>query len=219
MPELSALSPVSQEEHAPSTCVEGMRSRQGNGSRTYANFSSAITSMRMHQRGSLLAISAIGLGAMLVMAMAILVQGANTLHVTHVYTRVMTILLVSIGGGAFAGGGLIMMNILLAEGMERAREFGIRLVVGARRRDIRDQFLFEALLLSLIGGVSGSGWGLLIGFLLTSLFQLPFIVDPMLTALLVSASVVPGIVGGLHPALKISHLNFERVLHVVSSNV
>ena len=219
MSESSPASSVSQEEQqAISTHVGGKRPRQGKGSRTNANFSTAITSIRTYQRSSLLVISTVGMGAMLVMAMAILVQGATIPVAMHVYTQVMIILLVSIGGGTFVAGSLIMMNILLAEGMERTQEFGIRLVAGARRCDIRDQLLFEALLLSLIGGVSGSGWGLLIVFVLTSLLQLPFIIDPLLTVLLVSASVVPGMVCGLYPALKVSHLDFERMLHVLSSN-
>ncbi len=212
MPELSTVSPASVEEQADASSAGGVRPRQGKGSKTYANFSSAITSLLAYRRSSLLAILAILIGAMLVMAMAILIQGANTPFATRLYARVMTILLISIGGGVFVASGLILMNIQLAVGMERSREFSIRLVVGARRCDIRNQILFEALLLSLIGGASGSGWGLLIGFLFTLLLQLPFVINPLVIVFLVSASVVPGIACGFYPALKIAHQDFERML-------
>jgi ABC-type antimicrobial peptide transport system permease subunit len=213
MPELSTVTPVViHEEQVVSSRVGEMRPRQGNGSRMYANFSSAITSIRIYRRRSLQAVSAVYIGAILVMTLAILLQGTTILLASQLYVRVMMILLVSLGGGASGVCGLMMMKILLTEGMERTQEFGIRLAIGARRCDIRNQLLFEALLLSLIGGISGSACGLLIGFVLALWLQLPFVVHPMLMAFLISVSIVPGIVCGFYPALKLSHLDVERAM-------
>ena len=181
------------------------RPKQGYGSRTYANFRSAIASLRTHRHSSLLAVSGVFMGAMVVMATDIVVQSTTTLFSLHLYAQVITILLGSIGGVSFVAGGLILMNILIAAGSERSREFCIRLVVGARRHDIRNQLLFEAFLLSVIGGVSGSACGLLAGFVLTSLLQLPYTMHPAVMGLLVSTSVVSGTLGGIYPAVRVSH--------------
>jgi ABC-type antimicrobial peptide transport system permease subunit len=147
-------------------------------------------------------------GAMVVMATAIVVQSTNTLFSFRLYAQLVIILLVSIGAISF----VIMLNILLSAGIERSREFDMRLVVGARRRDVRNQLLFEALFLSVIGGVSGSVCGLLTGFVLTSLLGLPYILHPVSLVLLVSASVVSGTLGGVYPAVRVSHRDLERML-------
>ncbi len=210
--ELSTSSAPSQEKSEPSSTAGKTRPKQGHGSRTYANFRSAIASICTHRRYGLLAVSGVFIGAMVVMATDIVTHSTNTLFSLRLYAQVITMLLVSIGGVSFIAGALIMMNILLAEGIERAREFGMRLVVGARRRDIRSQLLFEALLLSVIGGASGSACGLLIGFVLTSLLRLPYTVHPVSLVLLVGTSVASGMLGGVYPALRVSRLDVERML-------
>ncbi len=207
--ELSTSSAPSQEESASSSGADRTRPKQGHGSRAYANFWSAIASIGAHRRSSLLAVSGVFIGAMVVMASAIVIQSTTTLFSLALYGQVIQILLVGIGGVSFVAGGLILMNMLLMEGVERSREFGMRLVIGARRRDIRNQLLFEALLLSVSGGVSGSACGVLIGFVLTSLLHLSWSVQPIPLVLLVSASVVSGTLGGVYPAVRVSRQTLE----------
>jgi putative ABC transport system permease protein len=150
---------------------------------------------------------------MVVMTTDMVIQSTDTLFPLHLYTQLITILLVSITGISFAAGSFIMMNVLLAAGIERLWEFGIRLVIGARRRDILYQLLFEAFLLSTVGGVSGGACGLLIGFALTSLLGVPYAMHPVPIVLLIGASVISGTVGGLYPALKAAQQSVERMLH------
>lgn len=129
------------------------------------------------------------------------VQTAQTFATT------LTVLLVSVAAISLIVGGIGIMNIMLVSVTERTREIGIRMAIGARRGDIRNQFLIEALTLSAAGGVLGVLIGLTVGYVLTNAAGLPFAPSPesIIGAFVVSAGV--GIVFGFYPAVRASGLD------------
>jgi putative ABC transport system permease protein len=118
-----------------------------------------------------------------------------------------TALYVSIASISLTVGGVGIMNIMIVSVTERTREIGIRISLGAQREDIRNQFLIEAVTLSLIGGVIGMLFGLLIGFGLTTRLGVPFAITPasLLVPFAVSAGV--GVIFGLYPAVRAARLD------------
>jgi putative ABC transport system permease protein len=122
-------------------------------------------------------------------------------------TQILTALLVGIAAISLTVGGIGIMNIMLVSVVERTWEIGIRMSIGARRRDIRSQFLIEAILLCLIGGLVGLLLGLLIGWAVTRASQLPFVVTPVTLLLPFGVSTGIAIVFGLYPAIRASHLD------------
>lgn len=122
-------------------------------------------------------------------------------------TQVLTFLLVGIAAISLTVGGIGIMNIMLVSVTERTREIGIRMSVGARRRDIQNQFLIEALVLCLLGGIIGLALGLLVGLGVTRLAGLPFIITVVVIGLPLAVSVVITIIFGLYPAIQAAHLD------------
>ncbi len=122
-------------------------------------------------------------------------------------TAILTYLLVGIAAISLTVGGIGIMNIMLVSVTERTWEIGIRMAIGATRGDIRNQFLIEALVLCLVGGVIGLGLGLLVGMIVTHLANLPFVVTATSVALpfVVSASIA--VIFGLYPAIRASRLD------------
>jgi ABC-type antimicrobial peptide transport system permease subunit len=99
------------------------------------------------------------------------------------------------------------MNIMLISVTERTREIGIRKAVGARRRDILVQFLTEALVISIIGGLFGIAFGWLISFVVSALAGWPSIITTLSIVVAVLFSAVTGTIFGLWPARQASLLN------------
>ena len=122
-------------------------------------------------------------------------------------SRIMTMLLASIASVSLLVGGIGIMNIMLVSVTERTREIGLRISIGARRRDILQQFLIEAIVLSLIGGIIGVGLGLAACKVIASLAGWAVLVSPasVATAFLFSAFV--GVFFGFYPARKASGLS------------
>jgi ABC-type antimicrobial peptide transport system permease subunit len=90
---------------------------------------------------------------------------------------------------------------------ERTKEIGLRLAVGARRRDVMLQFLVEALVISLIGGVLGVAFGLVAARTLTSVLDWPTEVSPATLASAFAIAAVIGILFGYYPARRASRLD------------
>ena len=121
--------------------------------------------------------------------------------------RVMSLLLGAIASISLLVGGIGIMNIMLVSVTERTREIGIRMAVGARGRDILFQFLIEALVLSLIGGVIGIFLGVGASRLIAQVFKWPILIS--FQALLLSFSFAGGVgvFFGFYPARKAANLD------------
>jgi len=104
-------------------------------------------------------------------------------------------------------GGIGIMNIMLVSVTERTREIGIRMAVGANRQNIRNQFLVESVMLSLIGGGIGIVLGRSASIATGELLRWPIEVSPFATTLAVAVSVSVGIAFGYYPAWKASRLD------------
>jgi putative ABC transport system permease protein len=120
---------------------------------------------------------------------------------------IMTMLLGSIASVSLLVGGIGIMNIMLVSVTERTREIGMRISIGARRKDILQQFLIEALVLSLIGGLIGIGLGLIASELIAKFAGWAVVVSPgsVLLAFMFAAAI--GTFFGFYPAHKASKLN------------
>ena len=97
------------------------------------------------------------------------------------------------------------MNIMLVSVTERTREIGLRKALGARRSDILNQFLFEAIMLSLAGGIIGIILGLVASFILSKFFISD--VTPWSILLAFGFSVAVGVIFGIAPAYRASRLS------------
>ncbi|HZM04650.1 MAG TPA: ABC transporter permease [Candidatus Saccharimonadales bacterium] len=122
-------------------------------------------------------------------------------------SRVMTNLLLVVALISLVVGGVGIMNIMLVSVTERTREIGLRMAVGARARDILRQFLVEAVVLCLAGGIAGILLGRGVSVAVTPLLHWPTL--PSLPAIItaVAVSVTVGIIFGYYPAWKASRLN------------
>lgn len=104
-------------------------------------------------------------------------------------------------------GGIGIMNIMLASVLERTKEIGTRLAIGAKKQDIVTQFLFEALLISLSGGIIGVLLGLLSSFLISQLSEIETIVSPISIIISFGVASATGLIFGLSPAQKAAEKN------------
>ncbi|UXM95063.1 MacB family efflux pump subunit [Bartonella sp. HY329] len=123
-------------------------------------------------------------------------------------SQVLTLLIASIALISLIVGGIGVMNIMLVTVSERINEIGVRMAVGARRSDILQQFLIEAILVCLIGGTLGIAFGLSVGFLFDVLgapFKLIYTSGSIIAAFL--SSTLIGIVFGFLPARNASKLD------------
>jgi len=128
--------------------------------------------------------------------------------------RIFNIVLGSIAAISLLVGGIGIMNIMLASVTERTREIGIRRALGATREDIVLQFLAEALILSLAGGVIGIGMGIGIPRLVTVFAHLKTIVTPESLTLAFAISVATGLVFGIYPAMRAAAMSpIEALRH------
>jgi len=122
-------------------------------------------------------------------------------------TGIFTTLLSGVAAISLLVGGIGVMNIMLVSVVERKREIGIRLAVGARRSDIRFLFLIEAVMLSLVGGISGVILGVIIAYIIALCWHWEFIFFFWPPVIGFSVSVAIGIFFGFYPAYQASQLD------------
>jgi putative ABC transport system permease protein len=134
----------------------------------------------------------------------------DTLAALSSVTGTFTLLLGAIGGISLLVGGIGIMNIMLVSVNERTREIGIRKAVGARRGDILNQFLIEAIALTGLGGIIG----ILLGWAITEVVHripqaasLPLLITSGTVIIAVGVSVAIGVVFGLYPAMRAARLH------------
>jgi len=120
--------------------------------------------------------------------------------------QTLTALLAAIAGVSLIVGGIGIMNIMLVSVTERTREIGIRMSVGARRRDILLQFLSESVILSLLGGIIGILLALALSFGLERFLNMPTLVSASVIAASVGFAAAVGIFFGFYPARKAANL-------------
>jgi putative ABC transport system permease protein len=122
-------------------------------------------------------------------------------------SRVLGLLLAAIASVSLVVGGIGIMNIMLVSVTERTREIGLRRAVGARRRDIRFQFLVTSFALSLIGGIAGITLGVGIAQVVAAYAGWPTVVTISSILLSTGVSVAVGIISGLYPAIRAARLS------------
>jgi putative ABC transport system permease protein len=125
---------------------------------------------------------------------------------TSVYS-LLTVLLAGVASISLVVGGIGIMNIMLVSVRERTREIGIRKAIGAKNRDILLQFLVEALVLSILGGLIGIAVGLVASAVIGQLAGWGFVFNPLTLFAATLFSLVVGVVFGVWPARQAARLN------------
>jgi putative ABC transport system permease protein len=121
--------------------------------------------------------------------------------------RLFTLVLGAIASVSLVVGGIGIMNIMLATVTERTREIGIRMAVGAKRRDIAWQFLVETMSLSGAGGLMGVALGIACSGLVTRVFTFPTIIRPWSPMMAFAVSLAVGLIFGTYPAIRAASLD------------
>jgi putative ABC transport system permease protein len=122
-------------------------------------------------------------------------------------TGALTAMVAVIASISLLVGGIGIMNIMLVSVTERTREIGIRLAIGALAREVRLQFLTEAVVLCALGGLVGIGLGFLASIGLASAIDVPFVFDPVINIVSFLFASGMGIVFGYYPASRASKLD------------
>ncbi len=128
-------------------------------------------------------------------------------ELAFILTTTMQVLVAIIASLSLVVGGIGIMNIMLVSVTERTREIGIRMAVGATSADVLLQFLIEAVVLSMVGGVIGISLGIVGAVGLAHLASWPVVVQPAVVGVAFAVAAAVGVFFGYYPALRASRLD------------
>jgi putative ABC transport system permease protein len=137
---------------------------------------------------------------------------ADAVSILKTITNALRIFLVAMAAIALIVGGIGILNIMMVTVAERTREIGLRKAVGATNMQIRNQFLFESGLMTLIGGIIGIIVGIIISYLVALIARAAeldwaFVISWTAIVLAIGVSILTGVIFGIYPALKASKFN------------
>jgi putative ABC transport system permease protein len=139
---------------------------------------------------------------------------AEMVEMVSSVTDMLTLLLGAVAGISLLVGGIGIMNIMFVSVTERTKEIGLRMSVGGRGFDILMQFLIEAVMLSILGGIIGIIFGTALSYLASFALNMPFVIDTQAVALSFLVCSVIGIFFGWYPARKAANLDpIDAVRH------
>ena len=131
----------------------------------------------------------------------------DAISILGTITGILTGGLTGIAAISLVVGGIGIMNIMLVTVTERTREIGLLKAIGAKRKDILTQFLIEAVVLTLSGGIVGIVIGISFTFIITRFAPIPFVLSPISIILAVGVSTVVGLIFGIYPAQRAAKLS------------
>src|SRR5207253_5193198 len=132
---------------------------------------------------------------------------AGLLKQKQATNQIFAFVMICIAGISLLVGGIGIMNIMLATVLERTREIGIRRAIGARQGDIVRQFLTEAVLISIVGGLIGIAFGVTLSKLIASAAGWSTLVTTSSIAVAFGVSVFIGLLFGIYPAVQAAKLD------------
>ncbi len=131
----------------------------------------------------------------------------DILTTVETITSLLTLMIAAISGISLVVGGVGVMNIMLVSVTERTKEIGLLKAIGAKEKDILTQFLIEAVVMTMLGGIIGVILGISGAFAVSKVANIPFIVDPVAVLIAVGVSSLVGIIFGLYPARRAAKLS------------
>ncbi len=129
------------------------------------------------------------------------------LSTTQTITNLLTLMVAAISAISLVVGGVGVMNIMFVSVTERTKEIGLLKAIGAKEKDILTQFLIEAVVMTLVGGVIGIILGVFGAFLISLVVGIPFVVSPIAIIVAVGVSMSVGIIFGIYPAKRAANLS------------
>lgn len=136
----------------------------------------------------------------------IMISATDSIATIQTITNLLTAVIAAISAISLVVGGVGVMNIMLVSVTERTREIGLLKAIGAEERVILLQFLIEAIVMTIIGGIIGITLGVFGAFLISVFVKIPFVINVPAVLIAVGVSMLVGIIFGYYPARKASRM-------------